>query len=73
MTTTITVEACSWPVQVRFFPLSDRCPLEGGEWSEPQLVAPNTKRVFHIYDGVDLMVHECPLPATPPAHDQASA
>lgn len=73
MTTTVTVDACSWPVQVRFFPMKDHAPVDGAEWSEPQLIEPNTKRVFHVHAGVDLLVHECPLPASPPEHDQASA
>ena len=73
MTTTITVEACSWPVEVRFFPLADRHPLADGDWSNPITIDPHTKRTFHVHDGVDLMVHECPLPATPPARDLPTA
>lgn len=65
MTTTVTVETCSWPVEVRFFPMRDRSPVEGAAWGEPQRVEPMSKRVFHIHDGVDMLVHELPLPVNP--------
>lgn len=65
MTTTITVEACSWPVEVRFFPLMNGDPVDGATWGEPQRVEPMTKRTFHIHNGVDIMAHELPLPVNP--------
>lgn len=61
MTTSVTVKTCSWPVEVRTFPLNNREPVEGGEWSEPQRVEPNSVREFYIHDGCDIMVRELPI------------
>ena len=62
MTTTVTVETCIWPVEVRTFPLNNRFPVEGGEWSAPTIVAPNCKRTFYIHSGADIMVRELDVP-----------
>lgn len=58
MTTTVTVTTHDWPAEVRTFPLSNREPVEGAEWSEPTRVEPNSKREFVVHDGQDVCVRE---------------
>lgn len=63
MTTTVTVKTHDWPVEVRTFPLANREPVEGADWSEPQRVEPNSSREFVVHDGQDLMVKELAIEA----------
>lgn len=61
MTTTVIVKTCSWPVQVRSFPLENRQPVEGANWSAAERVEPDSERTFYVHDGIDLLVQELPL------------
>ena len=58
MTTTVTVKTHDWPVSVQQFPLEDREPIKGAEWSEIEVVPANSIKEFHVHSGVDLMFKE---------------
>lgn len=64
MTTMVTIEAYSWPVDVHTFPVSGGEPVEGGEWSTPERVEPHTKRTFYVHSSQDLLIRERPLEAS---------
>lgn len=65
MTTTVIIRTHDWPVEARTFPLGEgRVPAGDGAWSEPERIAPNSERTFHIHDGIDLMLHELAIDDT---------
>lgn len=58
MTTTVTIKTHNSPAEVRTFPLADRVPVEGAEWSEPERIEPNSERMVTVHTGQDVMVRE---------------
>jgi len=66
MTTSVTVNTCSWPVRVSIFPVVDGQPAPDGEWTKVAEVEPESTRTFYVHSGADLLVQELPLPADSP-------
>jgi hypothetical protein len=61
MTTTVTITTHDWPVEVMQFPLdAEREPVEGGEWATLGKVEKNSRGVFHVHSGCDLLIREHP-------------
>lgn len=58
MTTTVTVTTNDCPAIVRTFPLTNRVPQIGGEWSEGTRVEPHSSQEFVVHDGQDICVGE---------------
>jgi hypothetical protein len=63
MTTTVTVTTHDWPVEVQSFPLNDRVPVEGADWSTIGKVEPNSSGSFVVHSGVDVLIREQPSAA----------
>lgn len=61
MTTTVTITTHDWPVEVLQFPLdAERAPIADAEWSKLGEVEKNSRGVFHVHSGADLLVREMP-------------
>ncbi len=63
MTTKVKVITHDWPASVLAFPLLNREPVEGGDYTEIGTVEPYSEREFVVHDGQDILVRELPLPA----------
>lgn len=63
MTTKVKVTTHDWPASVQAFPLRNREPVEGGEYTEIGRVDPHSEAEFVVHDGQDILVRELPLPA----------
>lgn len=63
MTTTVKVTTHDWPAKVDAFPLDNREPINGSEFSELAIVPPHSEEEFCVHDGQDLLIRELEMPA----------